>query len=474
MSQSMFPPLPVLLIDDDEDVQKSYTYSLRSQGITNVLQCMDSREAEALLEQQGVDLVLLDLNMPHVSGRDLLPRIVARHPEVPVIVVTGVDEVSSAVACIREGAFDYLVKPIDVEDLSAATHRALELRSARRENEILRERLLSGELRNPRAFDSIITQDANVRSLFQYIEAVATTPQPVLIVGETGVGKELIAKAVHDASGSQGDFVPVNIAGLDDNVFSDTLFGHKKGAFTGALEARKGLIERASGGTLFLDEIGDLNMNSQVKLLRLLQEREYLPLGSDVARRTDARILVATNQDLQELQRTGKFRDDLYYRLRSHLVRVPPLRERPDDIPVLTEYFLQKAADAMGKRKPTAPPELFTLLANHTFPGNIRELESMVYNAVSVHRSGMLELKAFKDIIMEETDGQVPVNSVAAASPDAAAPFANLHPLPAMRDAEDMLIDEALKRTDGNQTMAAQLLGITRQTLNRHLKKKAD
>jgi DNA-binding NtrC family response regulator len=470
MSAPVFPPLPVLLVDDDEEMQSSYSYALKSHGITNLQQCTDSSEVEAMLESTQHQIVFLDLNMPNLSGRDLLPILVHKHPDVPVIVVTGVDEVKTAVQCMREGAFDYLVKPIDENELIASARRAFEVREVRRENALLKEHLLSSELKNPSAFAEITTSHKTMRALFQYIEAVSGTPQPILITGETGVGKELVAKAIHNVSERSGKFVPVNIAGLDDNVFSDTLFGHVRGAFTGATETRKGLIEQAAGGTLFLDEIGDLNSTSQVKLLRLVQEREYFQLGSDTPKRTDSRIIVATNRDLQKDMQAGTFREDLFFRLRSHLVRVPALRERIEDIPLLIESFLEHAAESMGKRKPTPPSELFTLLSVYHFPGNIRELEAMCYNAVSTHKSGILELSTFKEVISQ--DGNLPLPEPSSTDPsDDLSPFNPMRPLPTLRQAEDMLIAEALRRTEGNQTMASQLLGITRQTLNRHLKK---
>ena len=391
--------------------------------------------------------------------------IVQRHPELPIIIITGVDDLKVAVQCMRSGAFDYLVKPIEEDALLAATHRAIDVREMRRENVMLKERLLAAELAQPAAFSELITQNSSMLALFRYVEAVAGTPQPILVTGETGVGKELVARAIHVVSGRTGAFVPVNIAGVDDTVFSDTLFGHVRGAYTGAVEPRKGLIEQAAGGTLFLDEIGDLNSASQVKLLRLVQEREYFPLGSDLAKRTDARMIVATNRDLDAQKLAGHFRDDLYYRLRSHHVHIPPLRERLDDLPLLVEHFLEKAAHALEKKRPTPPRELFTLLSNYHFPGNVRELEAMFYNAVSTHAAGILGLDTFKDVIRTE-----PATVQHEVSPR---PFdASAGPLPTVREAEDMLIDEALRRTEGNQTMAAELLGITRQTLIRHLKKK--
>ncbi len=238
-----------------------------------------------------------------------------------------------------------------------------------------------------------------MRSTFKYIESIAVTSQPVLITGKTGVGKELIARTIHRLSGRKGTLAAVNVTGLDDTTFSDTLFDHKRGAFTGADRVRAGLIEKAANGTLFLDETGDLHPTSQVKLLRLLQEREYYPLGADVPRPSNARIVVATNRDLLALQASGTFRADLYYRLLLHRINVPPLRERRDDIPLLVEFFLQRAADELGKTKPTPPPELFILLALYDFPGNIRELQTMIFDAVSRHESWKLSLTGFKEII---------------------------------------------------------------------------
>jgi DNA-binding NtrC family response regulator len=310
-----------------------------------------------------------------------------------------------------------------------------------------------------------------MRSIFQYIEAVAPSPRPVLITGETGVGKELVARAVHTLSNRKGAFTPVNVAGLDDHVFADTLFGHKRGAFTGAMEGRSGLLEQAAGGTLFLDEIGDLSAVSQVKLLRLLQEGEYLPLGSDLAKRSDARIVVATNQDLEAARNSGRFRKDLYYRLCGHRLQIPPLRERPEDLPVLLDYFLEKAANCLGKKKPTPPHELFKLLAAYRFPGNVRELESMIYNAVSIHTSGKLSMDAFKSEIFKTQPGL----SGAIASPADAGEEKTVFPdpLPTLKQVEQLLVDESLRRSNGNQAIAAMMLGITRQALNKRLKKTA-
>ena len=469
MTESTYPHFPVMMVDDEAQAITSFEMTLRSANMNNFIRCHDSRDVMPLLSGQEIEVMLLDLRMPHISGEELLPMITADYPEIPVVVVTGSNDVDTAVKCMQHGAFDYILKPVEKSRLIGGVKRAVELRELQRENQLLKAHVLSDKLEKPEAFSEIITVSTSMRSIFQYIEAIANSPRPVLITGETGVGKELVAKAVHTLSNREGDFVPVNVAGLDDHVFADTLFGHKKGAFTDAREARSGLIERAAGGTLFLDEIGDLSTTSQVKLLRLLQEGEFFPLGSDVAKRSDARILVATNQDLDALQSTGKFRKDLYYRLCDHNIHIPPLRRRREDLPVLVEHFLQKASKTLDKKKPTPPVELITLLSTYHFPGNIRELESMIFDAVSSHTSGKLSMDAFKIHISKKH----PISPAdpADSPPEKGTLISFSHQLPTLKQIEQLLIDEALKRSNSNQSIAALSLGISRQALNKRLKK---
>jgi DNA-binding NtrC family response regulator len=395
--------------------------------------------------------------------------ITSDYPEIPVVVITGSNDVDTAVKCMQHGAFDYILKPVEKSRLIGGVKRAVELRELQRENQLLKSHVLSDELENPEAFSEIITVSPSMRSIFQYIEAIANSPRPVSITGETGVGKELVARAVHTLSNREGDFVPVNVAGLDDHVFADTLFGHKKGAFTDAREARSGLIERAAGGTLFLDEIGDLSTTSQVKLLRLLQEGEFFPLGSDVAKRSDARIVVATNQELEALQSSGQFRKDLYYRLCDHQIRIPPLRKRREDLGVLVEHFLAKASKTLDKKKPTPPVELITLLSTYHFPGNIRELESMIFDAVSSHTSAKLSMDLFKAQIIKKHP--ITTSDPADSGSEEGKLISFSHQLPTLKRIEQLLVDEAMKRSNGNQSIAALSLGISRQALNKRLKK---
>ena len=469
MTESTYPHFPVMMVDDEAQAINSFEMTLRSANMNNFIRCHDSRDVMPLLSSQEIEVMLLDLRMPHISGEELLPIITSDYPEIPVVVVTGSNDVDTAVKCMQYGAFDYILKPVEKSRLIGGVKRAVELRELQRENQLLKAHVLSDKLEKPEAFSEIITVSTSMRSIFQYSEAIANSPRPVLITGETGVGKELVAKAVHALSSREGDFVPVNVAGLDDHVFADTLFGHQKGAFTDAREVRSGLIERAAGGTLFLDEIGDLSTTSQVKLLRLLQEGEFFPLGSDVAKRSDARILVATNQDLDALQSSRQFRKDLYYRLCGHQIHIPPLRQRREDLAVLVEHFLDKASKTLDKKKPTPPVELITLLSTYHFPGNIRELESVIFDAVSNHTTGRLSMDLFKTHIAKKHP--IPPADAADSPFEKGTLVSFSHQLPTLRQIEQLLIDEALMRSNRNQSIAALSLGISRQALNKRLQK---
>jgi DNA-binding NtrC family response regulator len=461
--------LPVLAVDDEIEALHACRLTLRMGGVENVICCEDPRAVPGILKSESVGVVLLDLLMPGISGQDLLRMIAQEYPGVPVIVVTSAQELDTAVACMRDGAFDYLVKPVERSRLLSSVQRAMELSEWRRAYAVLSERMLSDRLEQPEAFAPIVTASACMRAVFQCVEAAARTSKPVLITGETGVGKEMIAQALHQASGRKGRFVAVNVAGLDAELLSDDLFGHRKGAFTGAEAARAGMIEEAVGGTLFLDEIGDLSGAAQIKLLRLIQEHEYYPLGSSTPVATDARIVTATHQDLDTLQAEGRFRKDLYYRLKCHHIHVPPLRERLDDVPLLVQHFLVLAADALDKPVPTAPRELYDLLASHTFPGNVRELESMVFDAVSKHHAKVLSLDVFRTHTGRKR-GAVPVGGPVADS-DHEPSFAGWRELPTLAETDALLTREAMRRARGNQTVAARILGISQPALSKRWKR---
>jgi DNA-binding NtrC family response regulator len=369
---------------------------------------------------------------------------------------------------MKLGAWDYLAKPVmDLDEVGIVAQRAIEARDLRLEVDSLRQSLLAGRPSHPEPFAPIVTNDPKLIRIFQYVEAISRTAQPVLIAGRTGTGKELVARAVHDASRRKGAFVAVNAAGLDDQVFSDTLFGHLRGSFTGADQPREGMVARAAGGTLFLDEIGNLGELSQIKLLRLLQEGEYYPLGSDLPRTATARIVAATNRDLQAEVEAGKFRQDLYYRLCTHRVALPPLSERKGDLPLLLSTFVAEAADALGVPPPPVPPELPGYLAAYDFPGNVRELKAMVHDAVARCGGGPLGRESFLVAMGRgiADDGGRPEG----ASPGAVR--AEEDHFPTLREAEESLIRKALALAGGNQGIAARYLGITRQGLNKKLNK---
>ena len=475
MAPMNYPGNPILIVDDEEHFLLSAELTLSSNGIKNIETCKDSTNVLEHLDKKRYSLVVLDINMPHLSGLDLLPAITSKYPDISIIVITAVNDVDSAVFCMKEGALDYVVKPVDDTRLVTSVRRALELTEIRSENEMLKQSLLKTNIENPEIFDDIITNSASIESIFRYIEAIAKTRLPVLITGETGTGKELFAQAIHKASGRKGELVTVNVAGVDDNLFSDTLFGHKKGAFTGAEIERKGLIEKAEGGTLFLDEIGDLSIESQVKLLRLLQDGNYYPLGSDVARLSNARVIVATNRDIKSMQADNTFRQDLYYRLKSHQIIIPPLRDRKNDIPYLTDHFINKAVNELGKKRPSVPKELYILLSNYHFPGNIRELEGIIFDAISLHKSGILSLELIRQRLADSTQKSDRIDTNFKITYDDAGDLIRVPGrFPTLKETEESLIEEALRRAEGNQTIAADLLGISRRALNNRIKRGND
>lgn len=467
-SHNLYPIHPLLIVDDEEQTLKSCEIALKSSGVNNLICCSDSRNVMDIISENDIGIMILDLSMPFISGEEILNRAIAEKPDIAVIIVTGANDVETAVKCMAAGAADYMVKPVEKNRLVSSIKKCIDIKELQRENILLKQRMLSAELENPEAFAPIVTNNKKMKAIFQYIEATAKTIHPVLITGETGVGKELIAGAIHKLSGRKGEFVAINVSGLDDTIFTDSLFGHRKGSFTGANEARSGLVEKASGGTLFLDEIGDLPNSAQIKLLRLLQEREFFPIGSDIAKRMDARIIVATNQNLQTLIKSGQFRKDLYYRLLTHHIDVPALKDRIDDIPLLVDSFITEAALSLNKKTPAYPRELLTLLSAYHFPGNVRELKSMIFDAVSKHSSKLLSLDVFKDRIFgEDGKSHEHLSDDIAGTPQ----IIFSEKLPTIKQTLSELISEAMKRADGNQTIAANFLGITQQALSRRLKK---
>jgi DNA-binding NtrC family response regulator len=446
---------PILIVDDEPEILVAVDTTLRMAGLDNIITINDSRDVIRIMERKIPRLILLDLNMPHINGGRLLQIIRKTWPRIPVIVLTGAIDVDTAVRCMKIGALDYVVKPVEEVRLLAAVNKALDFENLSEADKDGLPKDLFSQIKNPEAFRHIITQDKKMHSIFHYVEAIGPSSKPVLIFGETGVGKELICQSIHTLSRRRGKLVKVNVAGLDDNVFSDTLFGHVAGAFTGADKARPGLIEQAAEGTLFLDEIGDLALTSQVKLLRLLQEKEYLPLGSDATRKSDVRILASTNLDLWTLEKKGKFRKDLIYRLSTHTLTLPPLRERLLDLPLLLDRFACKAAIELDKPIPDIPKNLIEQMETYPFKGNIRELKSMVHDAISRYKKGPFTPNLFKGLAYK---GKVQGDK-------------SLPDLPTLKEASVELVEKALKQTRGNQSAAAKILGISQQALSKRIQK---
>lgn len=461
--------ISIMLIDDDQKTLVGLSTLLKTQGFTNQTIISDAEKVVPSIINIKPDVILLDLHMPNISGFSLLEKIKKDFSETIVIMITGDDTVDVAIRCTKLGATDYFTKPLDHSRLIHVISESI--KEKRHNDELLKiqQRLLDNKSATHEYFSNILTENVEMKNIFKYIEAIAQSKRPVLILGETGTGKELFAHAVHKVSDCTGEMVTVNAAGLDDTAFSDSLFGHKKGAFTGALHNREGLIKKAKDGAIFLDEIGDLKPPSQIKLLRLIQENTYYPLGSDISETNTARIITATHQNLENLITEGHFRNDLYFRLQIHTIKIPPLRERREDIPVLTKYFLQKACKELGKETLQIPDELYELFNNHLFLGNVRELEMLLYDA-AIHTSGNhLSLNHIKKhlALTSSTGGAAQVK-------EKWGNFVTMRELPTIKIATNSLIDEALKRCNNNQKKASGILGITRQALNKRLSRRED
>lgn len=456
----------IMLVDDDQS-HLEYTARIIEKSFTQKPVCInDSRKVLETLKEGGFCLILLDLNMPHINGLELLTDINFRFPEIPVVIVTAAEGSETVVSAVRQGAFDYVTKASGKNRLIAAVSKAVKHYFTMKELDKLKEEFL-----DPADHSAIshkfVTNSSRMTRVFGYMKNIAPTPTPVLITGETGVGKELIAELIYDMSGMKGRMVKVNVSGLDDTVFSDTLFGHVKGAFTGADGMREGLVKSAENGVLFLDEIGDLEQSSQVKLLRLLQDNSYYPLGSDTVRQVNTKIVAATNRDLKAMSETGEFRKDLYYRLMFHNIIIPPLRERKEDIFPVTEHILTEISEKYGIRKPAVTAAALMLMTGYDYPGNVRELEGILYDMTAEARPEIIDDKLVADYFRRkglklEMHGEMPELADRVE-------ITYRGPFPTIKEVSDHLIQMALDEAEGNISKAAQLLGINRQTIYRHL-----
>jgi len=445
------PELFRVLVVDDESAQRELVGGfLRKHGF-EVSEASDGVAALERFRKEPFDLILADQKMPGLSGLELLAGARAISPEAAVIVMTAYGTIETAVAAIKSGAADYLTKPLNLDELLHRIGQVRERQRLLRENRELRE-----ALQERHRVAGIIGESGRMQEVLSLVRRVAESDATVLIQGESGTGKELIAKAIHYASPRAGaPLVSVNCAALPETLLESELFGHEKGAFTGAVSSRKGRFERADGGSLFLDEIGDLPLHLQVKLLRVLQEREFERVGSSRPIAINVRLLAATHRDLEALVRAGRFRDDLYYRINVVTISLPPLRERREDIPLLLDRFVEKFASQNGKRINGVTREAREALLRYDYPGNVRELENLVERAVVLTRDEVIGLEDLP-LSVKETE------RVVSDGPS----------LPAVVEGlERRMIREALTRADGVQTRAAEMLGISERVLRYKLKK---
>jgi DNA-binding NtrC family response regulator len=466
MNQGLFPGLPLLIVDDENDFLKSLRFVLKTNGITNVECCQDSREVMPLLKKKKFAAVLLDLIMPNISGEQLLLKIVEHYPEIPVIIVTAHADIGLAMDCMKKGALNYLMKPFETKDLLRKINDALNLKVFNKEIILLKKELFPGGLLKPTTFPGITSRGKKMQSIFQMIGLIAVTSNPILIQGESGVGKKFAAQEIHKQSRRKGQFIEFNTAGVNDNSFDDILSGHKKGPIEKARKNANGLLEQARDGTLFFNEITNLPIKSQVKLCHLIKEWEYLPPGSDTPVSTNVRIIAATKKNLTALIKTNDFRPELYSLLKANDIIIPPLREHREDIPLLLEYFVKQAVEESGIKKPQVSEEIYTLLEQYNFPGNIDELKNMVNEAVRRYKSGDLTADVFEEKIKNRplfsyTGIEIPADKKVIFEKN----------LPTFAEMEAIYIDEVINRSRGDRHKAARLAGLNKKEFAHHLKK---
>jgi len=445
----------LLVVDDDPGILLSIKASIVSLGMSEPALLSDSRLVIDLLGKHPFPVVLLDLMMPHLSGMDLLQQIKKEFPETACVIVTSVDDVSSTVEAMQKGAYDYLVKPLNIEQLAIVINRAMERYNLRLGLSLYERKQLFSDLDNPKAFKEIIAEDEAMALVFRQVEAVAATDYSVVITGESGTGKEMVARVIHKLSNrKQAPFLAVNMAAFSKALFEDEFFGHAKGAYTDALVEKKGFFEQADCGTLFLDEIAELDLSLQGKLLRVIEEQELYRLGSTKVRNVDVRILSATNRDIDKEIKKGNFRADLFYRLNMYNIKIPHLKDRKNDIIPLAQHFLKIYAEKNNKKINSIAKDLAEALIEYQFPGNVRELENIIAGAVLLEKSDSLTLSSA---------GSLASNMK---------PFERVNDeVLTLAELEKEHIGHILNITGGNRTKAARLLGVNTTTVYRKIEK---
>ena len=445
---------PILVVDDDIGLLSSIKATLIGSGMPEPALVSDSRHVMRLVRNHTFHLVLLDLIMPHMNGMEVLRQLKKEFPAIECIVVTAVDEVSSSVQAMKYGAYDYLVKPLSPKKMLIVINRALERYNLRHGLTLFEKSQTFADIKNPQAFYNMVAEDESMALIFRQAEIVAPTDYNLIITGESGTGKEMLARIIHAMSNrSEGPFFAVNMASSSNPLFETEFFGHTKGAFTGAVTEKEGFFEAAQGGTLFLDEITELESSLQGKLLRVIQERELYRLGSTIKRDVDARIIASSNRDIEEEVKNGLFRGDLFYRLNTFHINIPPLRERKKDILPLANHFLRMHAIKNQKKIHSLGPELGEFLLHYSFPGNVRELDNIIASAVLLEKGNVLSLSSTHDL---------------------SSPSGTIHSKPdrmdTLQELEIKHIFHVLDRVNGNRTRAAKILGIGLRTLQRKLK----
>jgi len=438
----------VLVVDDEKNIRQGLGKALEMDG-HNTLLAEDGQEALEIIHQEEVDLIIADLRMPRLSGEDLLRRVVDSWPTIPVIILTGHGTIETAVQSMRDGAFDFLTKPVNLDRLSLLVKRALSTREL-----VLQHRQMQEELKSQRQFANIIGKSSEMQRILDLVKQVAPTKASVLITGESGVGKELIADALHNLSNRrEKPFIKVHCAALSESLLESELFGHEKGAFTGAVGRKRGRFELAHMGSIFLDEIGEINQSVQIKILRVLQEKSFERVGGEETLEVDVRIISATNKDLKAEIEKGAFREDLFYRLNVVNIHIPPLRERKEDIPLLVSSFIREFAQENDKAVEGIDPKARAALYKYSWPGNVRELRNCIESSVVLSKGNIITVDDLPPTINTENEQdyiRVPVGSTLA-------------------EAEQEIIRSTLSYNNGNKSKTAEALGIGRKTLHRKI-----
>jgi len=442
----------ILVVDDELSHRKMLEAVLSAEGY-EIDQAEDGQAAIEQVVQRFYDLILMDIRMARTGGLEALKKIKQISPGIPVIIMTAYASVNTAIDALKSGAYDYLTKPLDIDELKILIEKALRFKQLEEENRFLKERL-----NNRFDFANIIGGSESMNQLLETVALVAPTDATVLITGESGTGKELIANAIHQNSLRRGKpLIKVNCAALPETLLESELFGHEKGAFTGALTQRKGRFQLAHSGSIFLDEITEMSTVIQAKILRVLQEQEFEPIGSSHTLKIDTRVMTATNKNIEEEISAGRFREDLYFRINVITLRVPPLRERRDDIALLADSFLKRFADKNRKPIKGFTPRAVDLMMRYEWPGNVRELENLVERAVIMARGEMLTPSEFPEVITR-------------LDPESKKAEIELTPGRSLKEVEKEMIIRTLQETAGNRTHAANILGISRRTLQLKLK----